>query len=551
MDQADPAPRGTAAAQRSSRLRWCGVVAAAIAVTALAAGCGGKASQGGPTGGTPGAATGSSASATGAPVTGGTLVVGEQQAPPTLNPGTLDLGFVDFTMLAYEPLFYLAPDGTVQPGLASSWHYVGAGNKELAVTLRSGATFSDGSAVTAAAVKASLDYAKGAQGDQAHYLSDVTVTVTGPLTLNVAVSTPNPILPYLLTQAYGVGQIIGPKGLASPSGLTPNGTSDGAGPYTYDAAASVAGDHYTYVANPNFFDKSFQHFSKITIQIFSSEQAAVNAAETGQVDIFKGDYTSAAQAKAAGLQIIANPAIMEGLYLIDRDGTVAKPLGDLRVRQAINDAIDRAAVTKALLGSYGATTDETVVPGADGYAPEMANYYPYDPAKAKQLLAAAGYRGGFTMNVLTAPFAGFSTMAQAISGQLAKVGIKLNLTSVSNITTLVNDETNHSFPATSIGFQEEPMYLEGLDLFVPGSKVFNGFSSSSDQLNSMWTQAAAASDSDRTQLDQQIETYLVKNAWFAPVSFTPVAYYARAGYGGVQTSAGAPFASPLAWYATK
>jgi peptide/nickel transport system substrate-binding protein len=515
-------------------------------VTTLVAGCGGKASQSG----TASASGTSSASASGAAVAGGTLVVGEQQAPPGLNPGTLDLGFVDFTMLAYEPLFYLAPDGTVQPGLAASWHYAGTGNTELAVTLKSGAKFSDGTPVTAAAVKASLDYAKGAQGDQAHYLTNLTVAATGPLTLDIKTSTPNPILPYLLTQAYGIGQIIGPKGLANPTGLAPNGTSDGAGPYTYDAAASVPGDHYTYVATPNYWDPSIQHFKKVTIQIFSSEQAAVNAAETGQVDIFKGDYTSAAQAKAAGLQVIANPAIMEGLYLIDRDGAVAKPLGNLQVRQAINYAIDRAAVTKALLGSYGASTDETVVAGADGYSSSMANYYPYDPAKAKQLLTAAGYPNGFTLNVLTAPFAGFSTMAEALSGQLAKVGIKLNITSVSSITTLVNDETNRSFPVTSIGFQEEPMYLEGLDLFEPGSKVFNGFGSNSAELNSLWAKAAAASGSAETALDQQMEEYLVKNAWFAPVSFTPVAYYARASYAGVETSAGAPFASPLAWYAT-
>jgi ABC-type transport system substrate-binding protein len=546
MDLADPAPRGTVTPARcnsrprgSQRIRWFGTIAAAAVVTALAAGCGGKAGQ-----------TGESTGATGAPVAGSTLVVGEQQAPPSLNPASLDLGFVDFTMLAYEPLFYLAPDGAVQPGLAQSWHYVGTGNTELAVTLRSGAKFSDGSPVTAAAVKASLDYAKRAQGDQAHYLTGVTIAATGPLTLDIKTSTPNPILPYLLTQAYGIGQIIGPKGLANPSSLTPNGASDGAGPYTYDPSASVAGDHYTYVATPDYFDPSLQHFKKITIQIFSSEQAAVDAAETGQVDIFKGDYTSAAQAKAAGLQVIANPAIMEGLYLIDRDGTVAKPLGNLQVRQAVNYAIDRAAVTKALLGSYGVPTDETVVPGADGYSAGMANYYPYDPAKARQLLAAAGYPNGFTLNVLTAPFAGFSTMADALAGQLAKVGIKLNITSVSSITTLVNDETNHSFPVTSVGFQEEPMYLEGLDLFEPGSKVFNGFSSYSATLNSLWNKAAAASASARPAIDQQIENYLVKNAWFAPVSFTPVAYYVRPGYGGVETSAGAPFASPLAWYAT-
>jgi peptide/nickel transport system substrate-binding protein len=548
MDLADSArPRHlSGVARRRSRYTCYGAIAAVAAVSIVLAGCGGKASQQAASGGST-----SSTAAAGTAVAGGTLTIGEQQAPPSLNPGNLDLGFVDFTMLAYEPLFYVAPDGTVQPGLAQSWHYAGTGNRELDITLRSGAKFSDGSPVTGAAVAASLDYARNSQGDQSHYLTGATISATGPLTLSIKLAQPDPVLPYLLTQAYGIGQIIGPKGLASPSGLTPDNPSDGAGPYIFDPSASVAGDHYTYAANPDFYDKSSQHFKKIVIQIFSNEQAAVNAAETGQVDIFKGDYTSAAQAKAAGLQVVATPAIMEGLYLIDRDGAVAKPLADIRVRQAINYAIDRAAVTKALLGSYGATTDETVVPGGDGYSADDANYYSYDPSKAKQLLTAAGYAHGFTLNVVTAVFAGFSTMAQAIAGQLAKVGIQLHVTTVTSITTLVNDETDRQYPATSIGFQEEPMYLEGLDLFMPGSKVFNGFGTSSTELSGMWNRAAAADAQTRATLDQQIEHYLVQNAWFAPVSFTPVAYYARPGYAGVETSAGAPFASPLAWYATK
>src|SRR3954465_971919 len=64
------------------------------------------------------ATTGTDAGASGIPIAGDTLNIGEQQAPTWLNPGAEDLGFVDFTMLSYESLFYLAPDGSVQPALA-------------------------------------------------------------------------------------------------------------------------------------------------------------------------------------------------------------------------------------------------------------------------------------------------------------------------------------------------------------------------------------------------------------------------------------------------
>jgi ABC-type transport system substrate-binding protein len=287
------------------------------------------------------------------------------------------------------------------------------------------------------------------------------------------------------------------------------------------------------------------------IRIVQNGQTAVNALKTSQVNVYKGDYTTAASAKSAGMQTVGLPVILQGLNLIDREGEVSKPLGDLRVRQAINYAIDREAVTKALLGDQGTPTAQTVIKGGDGYSPDYADFYTYDPGKAKKLLAEAGYADGFELPVLAATFVGFDTMAQAIAGQLAKVGIKVKVTAVTSITSFVENQTNHKYPAVSGGFTEEPMFLEGLDLFMPGSKVFNGFGTTSDELTELYDKAAAAAPAERAELDRQMQEYLVKNAWFAPVAFTPVNYYVRPGIGGVKVSAGAPFASPLAFYATK
>lgn len=521
-------------------------LAAAVTVCLVASACGGKS---GAAGGTAASAGPSAIGKTGTPVAGGTLTIGEQQAPSSLNPGTLDYGLVDFTMLAYEPLFYSAPDGTIEPGLASSWKYAGSGNTELDVTVRSGAKFSDGSDVTAQAVVNSLNYAKNAGGDQAHYLAGATIAATGAQTLSIKLTAANPILPLLLSQEYSIGEIIGPKGLADPASLTAANTSDGAGEYIYQPSQSVSGDHYTYTANPGFYDKTQVHYQKVVARVVTNEQTAVNALTTGQIDEFKGDFTSVAAAKSAGLQIVSNPSVLMGLNLIDRDGKVAKPLGSLLVRQAINYAIDRSAITKALFGSYGTATDETAVAGGDGYVAADANYYPYDPSKAKQLLAQAGYPNGFTLSVLAASFVGFNTMAEAIAGQLAKVGITLKITVVSDFPSWTTGQTDQQYPAVSGGNTEEPMFLEGLDFFMPGSKLFNGFGSSSTTLTSLFDQAAAAAPATRATLDQQIEDYLVKNAWLAPVTYSPVMYYARSSIGGVQVSAGTPFASPLAWYA--
>lgn len=542
MRLADFSRRRRPGAPRPARSARFGAVAVSVALSLALAGCGGTKggqAQSDPTG------------ATGVPVAGDTLTIAEQEAASTMNPATVDTAFVDYTMPAYDPLIYRASNGTLQPALATSWTYVGAGNKRLDIRLRPGVRFSDGSPVTAAAVQASLDYARKAEGDQAQYLAGATITATGRLTLTIRLAAPNPMLPALLSQAYGIGQIIGPKALAHPAGLTAAHTSDGAGAYVFDPAQSVAGDHYTYTANPDYYEKARQHYRKIVIRVIANQQAVVNALKTHQVDVAKGDFTTATQAKSAGLQVVSLPVVWTGLNLIDRSGTVAKPLRDVRVRQAVNYAIDRKAVTNALVAGYGRATDETVIPGGDGYAAEDADRYPYDPAKAKRLLAAAGYPKGFDLSVLAVHFAGIDTMAEAVAGQLAAVGIRVHLTTVNDAQTYVTDETDHRYPAVAVGYGQQPVYQEGQGLFLPAAKVFNGFGTTAPELSAWYAQASAAAPAARAALDTRIEDYLVRNAWFAPVAFTPVFYYAQDRIGGVHVSPGAPVASPLDWYQTK
>jgi peptide/nickel transport system substrate-binding protein len=196
-------------------------------------------------------------------------------------------------------------------------------------------------------------------------------------------------------------------------------------------------------------------------------------------------------------------------------------------------------------------TVQTVVQGADGYSADAAKQYAYDPDKAKQLLADAGYPDGFTLSVLSIAFGGIDTMGQAIKGQLAKVGITVKLATVTDAQTYATDMVNKKYPAVSVGYGASPMYLMGQGLFLPTAAVFNGFKTNSPELVALYNQAAAAGPDQRATLDQQMQKYLVDNAWFAPVAFSPVLYFARPDLGGVSVSASAPVACPLDWYDTK
>ena len=499
-----------------------------------------------------GSSAGSTGNGSGAPVAGDTLTIAAPAPPNSLDPGTVDNAFTTYTLLAYAPLIYRAADGSLEPDLAKSWKLVGDGNKQLDIILRDDATFSDGSKVTASAVKASLEYAQKAPGAQAPMLAGMTFEVTDPTSITITSATPNPLLAETFTQFYGVGQIISPQGLADPGALAADGDSQGAGPYELDPSNTVAGDHYTFTARDHYFDTARQHYLLIVIRVIAFQQASLNALKTKQVDVVtSGDPTVASQVEAAGMHVAAVPFVFQGLNLLDRDGTVSTPLGDVRVRQAINYAIDRNAVSKAVLGRYGVPTTETVVEGGDGYSDKAADSYPYDVRKAKKLLAEAGYADGFTLKVTSIQFAGIDTMAQAIKGQLAKVGITLDLTARTDVAAYIQDMTGGQFPAAAVGYGAQPMFLEGPGLFLPSAPVFNGFHTDDPRVAELYTQAAAADPETRADLDRQLQEYLVENAWFAPVAFSPVLYFSRADLGGVEVSGAAPVATPLDWYDTK
>src|SRR2546425_10462140 len=108
--------------------------------------------------------------------------------------------------------------------------------------------------------------------------------------------------------------------------------------------------------------------------------------------------------------------------------TLQKPLNDVRVRRALNYAVDRESIVKSLLQGFGKTTGQPFSSGWLGYDPEIKPY-PYDPAQAKRLLAEAGQPNGFevTWNVSAGAFLADREIAEAAAAMLGQVGVKARL----------------------------------------------------------------------------------------------------------------------------
>ena len=114
--------------------------------------------------------------------------------------------------------------------------------------------------------------------------------------------------------------------------------------------------------------------------------------------------------------------------LMDRAGTMNPALGKVEVRQAINYAIDRDAMLKAVAQGHGTVTGQIFPETSPGYDPALDDDYPYDPDKAKQLLAEAGYPDGFTLDDAAAPGRYARRSYDLVKQYLGDVGITVNYT---------------------------------------------------------------------------------------------------------------------------
>jgi peptide/nickel transport system substrate-binding protein len=477
----------------------------AIAALVVLAGCGGST--------TPSTSHTHSGSTRGA-----TLTVGDSIAsigsldPAKANAGTDPV----FLNPIYAPLIRVAPSGSLQGVLAESWHYVGTTNKTFQLTLRPGVKFSDGTAVTAAAVVASIKhYESGSDGTQ--WLAGCnTVTAVSTSVVQINCSSPNPDIAMVLSDQQLGGDIVAPASLAHPSTLQTDPI--GAGEYTLDTAQTVSGSSYTYVANPRYFDQGAIHWNRIVVKYFANSNTGLAALRSGEIQYFDvADPTALTAAKSAGLTLSSQGGVFEGVGLFDRTSQAGNPVGNILVRQALEYAVDRPAIVKAIFGAFGSPTEEVAVPGqSTAWNPAVNTYYPYDPAKAKQLLAKAGYPNGFSINIEDQPID--ATLTQAVAGYWNKIGVKTNITADATTPAWIHNALSKKFSVLGYAYGGLPMFLEADNWFRPNANPFNPFATNDATIMGLLNAAAAAPASEQVADFQKVQAAGVQQAWYVGVA---------------------------------
>jgi peptide/nickel transport system substrate-binding protein len=409
------------------------------------------------------------------------LTMGMPYASLSFYPTTANLNVSGLT-IAWEEnlqvgdsLFHLNPNGTTSPGLAVSGHYVKtkAGlNKVFEYTLRPNLKFDDGTPLTGAAAAAFQTWFYKQQLSYSALLGkDPKFTAKGN-TVTVTLSQPTPNLPVIFSDSgdwWGTIASSACQNDPPPHSLWSN-SSCGSGPYMLDLAQTVKGDHYTYVPNPNYWNKKIQYYSKVVDKMIAVPATMLSAIQAGQVDFgaIGADSTVVPAAKSAGLKVLAAPV---GAYGIQYSFAGPDPnVQKLQFRQAISYAVDNKAIAQLIDGGTGLSQPNQGFPQLDiKLSKAWTNHYPYNPAKAKALLAAC-CGGSATFHLVyinSRPID--SAIIAAVSKYLGAVGITVVPVNYASGVALKNSAylaqtTGNSTPVQVAAYFLSPNYVGVLTL---------------------------------------------------------------------------------------
>jgi peptide/nickel transport system substrate-binding protein len=417
-----------------------------------------------------------------------------------------------------KPIFKDDHARGVAAGLATSFRNLKVAhhgpNRDFELTLRRDARFSEGTPVTAPAVVRWLKYFLSKVPSTAASFGPNSFQAVGKWTVQIHLQTPNPDIKTALSSPTSfLAMAASPRAVADPSLFATK--SYGAGPYMIDPSRSVSGDHYTLVPNPYYYDKPALKFREVDVKIIASDTSELQAIEAGQIDAgLIGDPTLVKSATGAGLGVTLIPTPGDNtLYLMSLK---KPPLSDVRVRQALNYAIDRKTLSKSILLGVDKPTETFFT--TDGFDKKYDSYYSYNPKKAKALLAAAGYPNGFT---LTAESIGYipligDDLVRAVSQYLDAVGVHLTIHAASDINDLIAGLGKYDLWQSNAG--GIPMSEAYLGYFLPGQGFLSTLTGLNDPtLNGLYS--AALKSRHPGPYWKKMSLRILKQAYFLVLAF--------------------------------
>jgi peptide/nickel transport system substrate-binding protein len=417
---------------------------------------------------------------------------------------------VDSYQAVYDSLLYAKPDGTVVPNLATEWKF-SPDNLTLTLKLRTDVTFTDGTKFDAAAAAANLNRYKAGKAPSASNLTLMdTATAVDPATLEIKMKDSDPaILAYL---ARDSALMESPAYFGNAKEKTvPVGT----GPYILDEAKTVPDATYVFHANPKYWAPERIKYENLTIKVIEDPAAALNAIKAGEVNAINLINNDALkEVTGAGFTLVPRELDWAGLTLVDKDGALGSPLKDLKVRQAINMAFDRKGLLASFGAGHGTETTQVFRKASPGFDPALDSLYPYDVAKAKALLAEAGFASGFELKMPKVAILGEAVWV-LIADQLKAVGITATFTDVPP-QNYFPDILTPKYPAFLMFLEQSSNDWQAINFQLAKTAIWNPSHYGDATSDGLVGKIKNATGAEQAALVKELGKYVTEQAWFAP-----------------------------------
>ena len=349
-----------------------------------------------------------------------TITLGMQLEPPGLDPTGGAAAAIREIVYAnlFESLTRIDAHGAVVPGLAERWDISPDGTR-YTFHLRTGVKFHDGAAFDCAVVKFSYERATAPDSTNAQKPLFAPIASTEcPDPATAVVTLKRPAANFLFDMGWADAAMIAP-GSAATNKTKPVGT----GPFRF--RRWVQGDRVELERNPDYWgDKP--KLAAVTFRFMSDPSAATASMLSGDLDAYSNfPAPEALDQVRADPRLVVKIGTTEGKVLLSLN-EARHPFDDVRVRRALAMAIDRGQLADGAMSGFGTPIGSHYVPTDPGYV-DLTGAYPYDPAKAKALLAEAGVAPGTAMTIMLPPPAYARRGGEIIAAMLQQVGINAKL----------------------------------------------------------------------------------------------------------------------------
>lgn len=400
-------------------------------------------------------------SASETPKSGGSITIAVKRDPGTLNP-IKDGGIeANYTGIAIRDRLVIPDTNDVaSPGLATSWD--NPNPTTYIFHLRQGVKFSNGAPFTSKDVKYTFDTVMSKDSELAGNWSYIKeAKATDDFTFELDLKNPYPFLLEQLAQNSDMG--IMPDGYMASCGANCDTTQVGTGPFM--VKEWVKGDHLTLVKNPNYWNPPQPYLDQVTYKVVPDPEVQVIQLKTGAADVLYAVPYKDVNDLKTNTDVTVYPH-SSGTTMCMCMNTLVPPFNNLKVRLAMEIAIDREQIVQTILYGLGSVPTDLLPPWHEAHDAT----YPapvYDPAKAKEMLAAEGYNDSnplkFELRTINDPY--FIDEATLIQAQLASIGVAVTVTPMEKAAFLA--------PMFRVTGTDPKSWQAGLEQFTFGHSTFS------------------------------------------------------------------------------